>query len=152
MKVSTQKKQVVKRNVRSKNFTSKLHSPSRRKLQNQSPLRTSMQALERGDQSPLKRGASPSNGDTATSRRPTIMDRYAFSQGLLEIQRDSLRKKQKIQKKEQEMEKLAKYLKEKTNDLFELKQNDMIMRQDLSTYQSYLEETFNMADRAREID
>ena len=50
------------------------------------------------------------------------------------------------------MEKLAKYLKEKTNDLFELKQNDMIMRQDLSTYQSYLEETFNMADRAREID
>ena len=48
-----------------------------------------------------------------------------------------------------EIEKMQKQLKEKTMDLYELKQNDVMMRQDLSTYQCVLEESFNIVDRSK---
>ena len=44
---------------------------------------------------------------------------------------------------------MQKLEKEKTYELFQLKQNDMIMRQDLSTYQCYVEEAFGLSSRAQ---
>ena len=49
------------------------------------------------------------------------------------------------------MERLEKLLKDKTNDLFELKQNDVLMRQDLSTYQAFLEENLKITTKVQNL-
>ena len=78
----------------------------------------------------------------------TIEERYAFNQMVLDIQKDSKRLEGKIAQKCIEIEKMQKQEKEKTMDLFELKKNDIMMRQDLSTYQCALDESFELGRRS----
>ena len=79
------------------------------------------------------------------------MDRFKLHSTLMDTKKVNERTKQKIIKRGQQLEKLQKKLKERAENLAQLRRDDIIMRQDLSTYQAKVEEKFDVSGMCENV-
>ena len=69
----------------------------------------------------------------------------------METKKTNQRTRQKIIKRGQQLEKLEKELKDRADNLAQLRRDDIIMRQDLSTYQAMVEEKFDVSGMCENV-
>ena len=85
------------------------------------------------------------------NNRPSILDRFKLHSTLVTSKKSCDKTRQKIAKRELQLERLNKVLKEGQDNLVQLRKDDILMRQDLSTYEARVEEHFDISGMCEDL-